>query len=92
MIEGHGVILERCIRVGHGGMPGVAGFGEQAQIGESKTADHLSFEFQVRPSSRLPQLRMHPQQRQDAKVDQYVYRKDTDLLPAINRDSAPPLA
>jgi len=38
MVQPHGVVLEGCVPVGHGGMAGIAGFGEEAEVGEAKAA------------------------------------------------------
>lgn len=39
MIQSRGMVLEGRMAVGHGGMAGVAGFREQAEVREAQTAD-----------------------------------------------------
>jgi hypothetical protein len=38
VIQSHGVVLEGRVAVSHGGMAGVAGFGEEAEIREAEAA------------------------------------------------------
>lgn len=39
MVQPHGMVLEGRVAVGHGGVPGVPGFGEEAEIGQAQAAD-----------------------------------------------------
>lgn len=46
MLEAHGVVLEGREQVRLGQVAGVAGLGEQAQVGQLQFLDHLCFRLQ----------------------------------------------
>jgi hypothetical protein len=39
VVQSHGMVLEGSMPVGHGGMPCVAGLGEEAEVREAKASD-----------------------------------------------------
>lgn len=41
MIQSHWMTLERGVPIGLGGVSGVPGFGEEAQVGKTQVLDHL---------------------------------------------------
>jgi hypothetical protein len=41
MIQGHGVTLERRVPIGLGGVSGMPGLGEEAQVGKAQVLDYL---------------------------------------------------
>ena len=41
MVQGHGVVLEGGVAVRHGGVPGVAGLGEEAEVRDPEPAHDL---------------------------------------------------
>ena len=59
MLQGQGMVLEGRVHIGLGGMTGVPGFGEEAEIGQLKPPHHGRCSRDVRdvPSTQVRSVR-----------------------------------
>lgn len=48
MLEGHGMVLEGGVQVGHRGMAGVAGLGEEGDVGKAEAGDENARRLEAR--------------------------------------------
>ena len=47
MIQRDGTVLKRCVEIRLGKVPGVACFGEEAEVAEGKPLDHIYLDLQM---------------------------------------------
>ena len=71
MIQGLGMTLKRGVPIGLGGMPGMPGFGRQAEVGQPQVADHLTLlpEQGEITLGHVPRVREDERQEQQATPD-----------------------
>ena len=72
MIQAHGVVLESRVAVGHGGMAGVAGFGEKAEVGEAEAPYQGSAGLALPRRAALlgPRMKQHGHEQRRLNADQ----------------------
>jgi hypothetical protein len=59
MFQGQRMVLKGRVHIGLGGMPGVARFGEEAEVGQLKALDHRGLFRNIRraPAARVRSVR-----------------------------------
>jgi len=65
MIQGQGMTLEGGVPIGLGEVPGIAGLGGQAQVGEAQVLDHLGLLPEPRQVGSRHEMRLDENRRQE---------------------------
>jgi hypothetical protein len=65
VIQGQGMTLEGGVPIGLGEMPGIAGLGEEAQVGEAQVFDHLGLLLEPRQVGLHHEMRLEENRRQE---------------------------
>jgi hypothetical protein len=65
MIQGQGMTLEGGVPIGLGEVPGIAGLGEKAQVGEAQVPDHLGLLPEPRQVGSGHEMRLDENRRQE---------------------------
>ena len=68
MLQRQGRILKRGMKICLAGMPGVTGFGEEAEVGEPQPRHQVFFLLEIGLVSLLPPDGMEADQRQEEAV------------------------
>ena len=69
VVQPHGVILEGRMAVGHGGMAGVAGFGEKAEVCEAQAAHQRRAGLALPGGGALLRFRMDEHAEEQHRLD-----------------------